>query len=98
MPNDYSDIDRLVAKHFNDAPNGHAWCTKHDILLDAGQCKGCQFVAELVKLLASIEKAYGGCHNCYGKGYATTLDFTHGQDTDWDIGGNGAVIHEQNPT
>ena len=24
------------------------------------------------------EKAYGGCHNCYGKGYATTIDYTSG--------------------
>lgn len=25
-----------------------------------------------------IEKAYGSCHKCYGKGYATTIDYSTG--------------------
>lgn len=25
-----------------------------------------------------IEKAYGSCHKCYGKGYATTIDYSSG--------------------
>lgn len=28
--------------------------------------------ADADKQASRIEKAYGGCHNCYGKGYATT--------------------------
>ncbi len=53
--------------------------------------------AHTAREVEKAEKAYGGCHNCYGKGYATALDFTHGEDTDWDIGGRGQVIHYQNP-
>lgn len=41
---------------------------------------------------AQIEKAYGGCHNCYGKGYATVNDRWIGHDTDQDIGSRGGVI------
>ena len=33
-----------------------------------------------------IEKAYGGCHKCYGKGYATVSDGTIGYE---DFGGEG---------
>jgi|ERR1044071_939788 hypothetical protein len=33
------------------------------------------------------EKAYGGCHNCYGKGYATFKTQHIGYGTDGDIGG-----------
>lgn len=44
------------------------------------------------KELAQIEKAYGGCHNCYGKGYATVNDAWHGYDTDQDIGSPGGYV------
>lgn len=27
--------------------------------------------AEIEKLISEVEKAFGGCRNCYGKGYAT---------------------------
>lgn len=37
-------------------------------------------------LLVEAEKAYGGCHNCYGKGYATVADGIIGYD---DFGGEG---------
>lgn len=34
-------------------------------------------IAEQVQqMVAEAEKAYGGCHNCYGKGYATVIDTT----------------------
>jgi hypothetical protein len=42
-------------------------------------------------------RAYGGCTDCHGKGYATVRSFTSGRDTDWDIGGRGEVAHYQNP-
>lgn len=38
------------------------------------------------QLLENIEKAYGGCHKCYGKGYATVRDGTIGYS---DFGGEG---------
>lgn len=42
--------------------------------------------------VTEIEKAYGGCHNCYGKGYATVNDRWHGHDTDMDIGSAGGYV------
>lgn len=39
-------------------------------------------VAEILNLIQTsnkeIETAYGGCHKCYGKGYATTIDYSTG--------------------
>lgn len=34
-----------------------------------------------------VEKAYGGCHKCYGKGYASYKTQHTGYGTDGDIGG-----------
>lgn len=58
---------------------------------------------EFRSLLDAIEhevdetaKAYGGCTNCYGKGYATVIDFMRGVDTDTDIGGTGESVHYRN--
>lgn len=48
--------------------------------------------------ITQAEKAYGGCHNCYGKGYATVNDRWVGHDTDTDIGSPGGVITGGNPT
>ena len=42
--------------------------------------------------IADTEKAYGGCHNCYGKGYATVNDRWIGHDTDQDIGSPGGTV------
>jgi len=42
-------------------------------------------------------KAYGGCTNCYGKGYATVNDRWHGHDTDTDIGSPGGHVSGGNP-
>ena len=39
--------------------------------------------------IAEVEKAYGGCRNCYGKGYATVIEGTTWSDTDTDIGSRG---------
>lgn len=33
------------------------------------------------------EKAYGGCHNCYGKGYATQSSRASGRGVSWDTSG-----------
>lgn len=40
-----------------------------------------------VEQLRTVEKAYGGCHKCYGKGYATVKSQITGYGTDGDIGG-----------
>lgn len=37
--------------------------------------------------IEEIAKAYGGCTNCYGKGYATINNRWSGYATDGDIGG-----------
>lgn len=42
------------------------------------------------------EKAYGGCQKCYGKGYATAIDYMSGHDTDQDIGSPGGKFRFQN--
>jgi hypothetical protein len=34
-------------------------------------------------LVAEAEKAFGGCKNCYGKGYATTQGFVSGGGKKW---------------
>ena len=43
-----------------------------------------RYAAEREKQVA---KAFGGCTNCYGKGYATVNDRWHRYGTDGDIGG-----------
>lgn len=54
--------------------------------------------SQLQAYKASVEKAYGGCHNCYGKGYATVIEYASGWDTDQDIGSPGGKVHfRQNP-
>lgn len=54
--------------------------------------------AQLETLIQShvtvTEKAYGGCHNCYGKGYATYRSAYTGIDTDQDIGSPGGRIYK----
>ena len=59
-------IADLVEKHF---PKGEC--------KERGQAM--VLVAEILPLISDAkkeaEKAYGGCHNCYGKGYATTIDY-----------------------
>lgn len=46
----------------------------------------------------AIEKAYGGCRLCYGKGYATVIEYASGFDTDEDIGSpGGKVFFRQSP-
>lgn len=47
--------------------------------------------------VAATEKAYGGCHICYGKGYATVNAQWIGYDTDTDIGSPGGVVRGGNP-
>lgn len=47
--------------------------------------------------LTEARKAYGGCTNCYGKGYATVNDRWHGHDTDTDIGSPGGYVSGGNP-
>lgn len=37
----------------------------------------------VLKKVQETEKAYGGCHNCYGKGYATKQDFVSGGGKKW---------------
>jgi hypothetical protein len=40
--------------------------------------------------------AYGACTKCYGKGYATTIHYSSGHDTDTDIGSPGGHYKSQN--
>lgn len=47
--------------------------------------------------LSEIERAYGGCHNCYGKGYSTVKSQTTGYGTDGDIGGFEGPIKIDKP-
>ncbi len=58
--------------------------------------------AKLLALVKEAEaktaKAYGGCTNCYGKGYATVNDQWVGVDTDQDIGSPGGVVRGGSPT
>jgi hypothetical protein len=51
-----------------------------------------QIATQRSRITAEVEKAYGGCHNCYGKGYATVNDRWMGHDTDQDIGSPGGTI------
>lgn len=51
----------------------------------------------MAKEVSQTEKAYGGCHNCYGKGYATAPDLWAGYDTDTDIGSPGGPISGGEP-
>lgn len=42
-------------------------------------------------------KAYGGCTKCYGKGYATVIEYASGFDTDTDIGSPGGKVSYRKP-
>lgn len=52
--------------------------------------------AYLASQRKAAERAYGGCHNCYGKGYATVDDSWMGVDTDTDIGSPGGIVRGGN--
>ena len=57
-----------------------------DEILDQGNKWFEYFIEQtLAKEREKVEKAYGGCRKCYGKGYATQLEgFTdHGKDKKW---------------
>lgn len=42
-------------------------------------CDAVALVREAHKRGVAVgEKAFGGCHNCYGKGYSTVLQFAEG--------------------
>lgn len=51
-----------------------------------------QLVEFVLEEIAETEKAYGGCHSCYGKGYATVNDKWLAFDTDQDIGSPGGTF------
>jgi hypothetical protein len=53
-------------------------------------------VADRQKAITETARAYGGCTKCYGKGYATTIDYLGGVDTDTDIGSPGGYFKSQN--
>src|SRR5690349_16700110 len=55
-------------------------------------------LALLAPVRQEIEKAYGGCRLCYGKGYATVNDTWISNDTDQDIGSPGGTIRDGNPS
>ena len=46
--------------------------------------------------MKKIEKAYGGCKNCYGKGYATRLEHYSGRG-EIDLGTHEIHIEGQSP-
>jgi len=61
-----------------------------------------RFISQQKQLYADqkvreIERAYGGCHNCYGKGYSTVKSQINGYGTDGDIGGFEGRIHIDMP-
>lgn len=43
-------------------------------------------VDKILKLTEELEKSYGNCQSCYGKGYATVHQGLHGAE---DFGGDG---------
>lgn len=49
------------------------------------------------KEVKETEKAYGGCRNCFGKGYSTVIEYASGYDTDQDIGSPGGKVHYRKP-
>jgi len=57
-----------------------------------------QAIRDLIKSdREEIAKAYGGCTNCYGKGYSTVKSQINGYGTDGDIGGFEGRIHIDTP-
>lgn len=51
----------------------------------------------LQALLTKVEKAYGGCGYCFGKGYATVNGRWAGYDADQDIGSPGGKVQGGQP-
>ncbi|MBT8161443.1 MULTISPECIES: hypothetical protein [Arthrobacter] len=57
-------------------------------LEDAAFPKTIQLItAHTKEAVQEIEKAYGGCHNCYGKGYATQSSRAVARRMSWDTSG-----------
>ena len=53
-------------------------------------------IADRQKAVSETARAYGGCTNCYGKGYATAIGYMSGVDTGTDIGSPGGYLKHQN--
>ena len=57
----------------------------------------CKALENLVdRHISNVEKAFGGCTNCYGKGYATTLLYARGKG-ERDMGEAGIEINKELP-
>lgn len=73
-------------------------CLSGDHLAHYGQ--ECVTAGEVLTFLlakvSEVEKAYGGCHYCYGKGYGTQTAHYEGRGES-DIGQGGVVIDEAAP-
>jgi len=53
--------------------------------------------ANLKAKVMETEKAFGGCHYCYGKGYGTQTAYMHGRG-EADMGNSDVVIDKKLPT
>lgn len=84
-----NELDRLLDE-FEDA----VYCSRGDNYTQNEAAKQRAITAK--KLIrereAKLAKAYGGCTNCYGKGYATVNDKWVAHDTDQDIGSPGGIV------
>lgn len=97
MTNPDNDLQKLI------------WSTFESVPLDdpSQPTKGFmeRFAPELARTLTDwhqkevkeTEKAYGGCRNCFGKGYSTVIEYASGYDTDQDIGSPGGKVHYRKP-
>lgn len=80
-------LDCLAVHIEGDYPAG-----AHSIKLTGKEQAKAKLQARVDRKVTETEKAYGGCRNCYGKGYATVNDRWGGRDTDQDIGSPGGVV------
>src|SRR5574343_186000 len=62
----------------------------------SGKCDTEEIKSFLSNVISQTEKAFGGCLNCYGKGYHTTIEYASGHG-EWDMGQGDIKIHYQLP-
>lgn len=92
-----SELDEILLDFFNETYQDVQATNSSTVYTKAGthaKAKLKDLIArERQKAVEETAKAYGGCTNCYGKGYSTVIQYATGYDTDTDIGSPGGKIH-----
>jgi hypothetical protein len=78
-PDSTVELDELISNFYGWAVGDETIGPEH---MNATQFKA-RLQAILDREVAITEKAYGGCHNCYGKGYSTGAELYAAKGAKW---------------